>query len=180
MTAAAALVLAAGAGSRFGGPKQLALLDGRPLLDHVLDAATAAVDRVAVVLGAYDAEVRPGVEVVRCPGWDEGQAASLRAGVAALAGSDAVVVLLADMPYVTPEVITRALGDFGEGCDVVRTLAGGRPTHPVVLGPRALELVPTLRGDVGARALFDRLRVREWEAGAGFDARDIDTPGDLD
>jgi CTP:molybdopterin cytidylyltransferase MocA len=176
---ASALVLAAGEGRRFGGAKQLALVEGRPMLDRVVDAAVAAVGRVVVVLGAHDVPVRDGVEVVRCSDWAEGQAASLRAGVAALSGCSPVVVLLADMPFVTPEVIAGALDQLTARHDVVRTTAGGRPTHPVVLGPRALAGVPSLRGDVGARVLFDTLRVCEWEAGHLFDATDVDTPEQL-
>ncbi len=86
----AGIVLAAGAGRRFGGAKQLARLDGRPLLAHVLDRAWAvpALDQIVVVLGAHGAAIRAevdfeGVEVVECADWAEGQAASLRAGVAA-------------------------------------------------------------------------------------------------
>src|SRR3989442_3261575 len=79
------IVLAAGAGRRFGGPKQLAPLAGRPLLQHVVDAAP---DPLTVVLGAHADAVRAGVDldsadVVVCEDWEEGQAASLRPGVAA-------------------------------------------------------------------------------------------------
>ena len=92
----AGVVLAAGEGRRFGGPKQLALLDGRPLVEHAL-AALAGLDRVVVVLGAHADEVRRGAdlgaaEVVVCDGWEEGMGASLRAGLAALRGADEVVI----------------------------------------------------------------------------------------
>ena len=177
-----AIVLAAGAATRFGAVKQLAPVRGRPLLEHALDAARG-VGRRVVVLGANADAVRAGAaldgfEVVECDDWQEGLAASLRAGVAALGEIDAAVVLLGDMPGVTAQVVTGAL-DRLDGHDAVRTLAHGAPTHPVVLGPRALARVPQLRGDVGARALFDGLRVAEWEAGEQFDARDVDTPADL-
>jgi len=181
-----AVVLAAGAATRFGGVKQLAELRGRPLLAHALDALSGvpALERRVVVLGAHTQEVRAGVgldgfAVVECADWEEGIAASLRAGVAALGDVDAAVVLLGDMPGVTPQVIAGALDYLGERWDAVRTLSHGAPRHPVVLGPRALELVPSLRGDHGARDLFSTLRVREWEAGHLFDATDVDTPDDL-
>jgi CTP:molybdopterin cytidylyltransferase MocA len=180
-----AIVLAAGEGRRFGGAKQVALLDGRPLLDHVIGAVDAvpAIDRVVVMLGAHADAIRDqvdlrGVVAVDCPDWAEGQAASLRAGVAALGDVRRAVVLLGDMPRVTGQVIAGAI-DQHAGCDVVRTAHGGRPGHPVVLGPRALAGVPALTGDTGARALFASLRVREWEAGHLFDAADIDTPDQL-
>jgi CTP:molybdopterin cytidylyltransferase MocA len=183
---AGAIVLAAGAGTRFGGVKQLAPLRGRPLLEHALEAAwgAAAIERFVVVLGAEAERVQAGAdlsgfEVVVCDGWEEGVAASLRAGVAALGPVRAAVVLLGDMPGVTPQVVAGALDHLDDGWDAVRTLAGGAPTHPVVLGPGALARVPELRGDVGARATFAGLRVREWEAGGLFDAADVDRPADL-
>ncbi len=84
------LVLAAGAGRRFGGRKQLAELDGRPLLEHAVQAMTAApVGRVVVVLGVLVEEVTAtvdlhGAEPFTCARWDEGQAASLACGLAEL------------------------------------------------------------------------------------------------
>ena len=96
----AGLILAAGAGRRFGGPKQLAELNGRPLLEHAVRAMAAAVDRVVVVLGARADEVVAGAdlrgaEVVVCAGWADGMSASLRCGLAALGDVDEVVVALA-------------------------------------------------------------------------------------
>ncbi len=183
----AGIVLAAGAGRRFGGPKQLALLDGRPLLAHVLDQAWSvpALDPLVVVLGAHAEAIRAGVdltgaEVVECADWAEGQAASLRAGVAAAGRSvGAALVLLGDMPFVTAQVMAAAVDHLTGGWDAVRTLYGGRPGHPVVLGRRVLDAVPTLRGDVGARELLRSFRVRTWEGGHLCDATDIDTPEQL-
>ena len=82
----AGLVLAAGAARRFGSPKQLALLGGRPLLEHALATITAAgLDRVVVVLGCHADQVLAGVdlqgaETVRSERWSEGQAASTAFG----------------------------------------------------------------------------------------------------
>lgn len=178
------VVLAAGAGRRFGGAKQVARWRGRPLLEWALDSARA-VPEVVVVLGAHAAQVRAavdlsGVRTVEAPDWAEGQAASLRAGVAALGPVRAAVVLLADMPFVTGAVVAGALGALAPGIDVVRTTYGGRPGHPVVLGQRVLERVGELHGDVGARALFDAVNVREWEAGQLGDPTDIDTREQLE
>ena len=180
-------MLAAGAGRRFGGVKQLAQWRGAPLLEWALDAALGvpALHPVVVVLGAHADEVQAAVDlspavVVRAQDWEEGQAASLRAGVAALGGVDAAVVLLGDMPFVTAQVVAAALDHWAPRWDAVRTTYAGRPGHPVVLGRRALARVGELRGDVGARALMAELRVREWEAGHLCDPADIDTREQLE
>jgi CTP:molybdopterin cytidylyltransferase MocA len=180
LTDFATIVLAAGAARRFGAPKQLAPVRGRPLLAHVLDL----VDDPIVVLGAHAEQVRPvaaGARVVVCEQWAEGQAASLRCGVAAAGAVDAAVILLGDMPFLTRAVIAGARAAFERGgCDAVRTAYRGRPGHPVVLGRPVLDAVPSLRGDVGARELLARFRVREWEAGHLADPTDIDTPDQLE
>jgi CTP:molybdopterin cytidylyltransferase MocA len=144
---------------------------------------TAAVDRVVVVLG-HDADaIRARIdfgeaEVVVCEDWARGQGFSLRRGVAALAGAEAVVITLGDQPFMTPQVITGALGEL-EGFDAVRAVYDGAPGHPVVLGPRVLAAVGELEGDAGARELLARFRVRKWEAGQLASATDIDTQEEL-
>jgi len=184
----AGLVLAAGAGRRFGGPKQLAALDGRPLLEHAVRAMTAvpALAPLVVVLGAAAEEIRAGVdfqraEVVVCPDWAEGQAASLRCGVAALGDVDAALVTLGDQPRITPEVITGILEAARAGAhDAVRATYAGAPGHPVVLGRGLLRRVGELRGDVGARDLLAHARVGVWECGHLFNPVDVDTPDELE
>lgn len=181
------VVLAAGAGRRFGGAKQIAQWRGATLLEWALDAALGvpALDPIVVVLGAHAAEVQAAVDlspvqVVHAADWEEGQSASLRAGVAALGDVDAALVLLADMPFVTAQVVAGTIDHLGARHDVVRTVYAGRPGHPVLLGPRALARVAQLRGDTGARALLHDLRVREWEAGHLCDPTDIDTRRELE
>jgi CTP:molybdopterin cytidylyltransferase MocA len=184
---AGCIVLAAGAGRRFGGPKQVARWRGRPLLEWALDAALGVpvLHPVVVVLGAHAETVRAAVDlsavhVALAPDWHEGQAASLRAGVAAVGDVAAAVVLLADMPFVTAQVVAGALDHLRDGCDAVRTTYRGRPGHPVVLGPSVLDRVGALRGDVGARVLLREVRVAEWEAGHLCDPTDIDTRQQLE
>jgi CTP:molybdopterin cytidylyltransferase MocA len=181
---AAGLILAAGAGTRFGDEtKQLAELRGRPLLTYALDAMTAAVDRVVVVLG-HDADaIRARIDfgeasVVVCEDWARGQGFSLRRGVTALTGAEAVAITLGDQPFITPQVITGALDQL-EGFDAVRAVYDGAPGHPVVLGPRVLAAVGELEGDAGARELLARFRVHRWEAGHLASATDIDTQEEL-
>ena len=120
------IVLAAGAASRFGGGKQLAFLDGRPLLEHAVKAMTSApVGRVLVVLGAVAEHVLAGVDLhgaepLVCERWSEGQSASLACGLAELADCEAVVVTLGDQPRVSPDAIRRVIAGRGGGAAAVR------------------------------------------------------------
>jgi CTP:molybdopterin cytidylyltransferase MocA len=180
------LILAAGGGSRFGGTKQLAELRGRPLLSYAVETmlAVPAIWPVVVVIGHEAQAILAGVEfhdanVVVCDGWQEGQSASLRAGVAALGDVDAAVITLGDQPFITPQVIAGAL-DFDEDYhDAVRATYGGAPGHPVVLTRRMLRRAGELRGDVGFRDLLMGQRVRRFEAGHLCDPTDIDTREEL-
>jgi CTP:molybdopterin cytidylyltransferase MocA len=181
------LVLAAGAARRFGTPKQLAELDGIPLLQHAVDAMLAArgVDRVVVVLGAGAGEVRAavdfgGAEVVECDGWAEGMAASLRAGVAALASCDAIVVTLGDQPRMSPAAIAAVVEAAAPGVDAVRAVYDGEPGHPVLLRGALYDRVGLLRGDTGARDLLDGVQVRTVEVGHLGRPGDVDTPEELE
>ena len=178
------LILAAGAGRRFGSTKQLAELHGRPLLAHALEAMLAAgLERVIVVLG-HDAEaIRARVDfgaadVVIAEDWADGQAASLRRGLAAAGAADAVVITLGDQPFITPQVIGAALDQLDD-YDAVRALYGDLPGHPVVLGRAVLDAAGGLRGDQGARELLADFRVHQWQAGHLASAVDVDTPEEL-
>jgi molybdenum cofactor cytidylyltransferase len=179
------LVLAAGEGRRFGATKQLAPLDGRPLLGHVVEhvLAVPALDPVVVVLG-HDADaVRAGVpelaaaRVVVAPDWADGQSASLRAGVAALGDVEAALVMLGDLPFVTPAVIAGVAGLAGHAA--ARACYGGVPGHPVLLGRELLDRVGELSGDTGFAPLLDGVRVQRFEAGHLADPTDIDTREEL-
>jgi molybdenum cofactor cytidylyltransferase len=177
-------VLAAGAGERFGGPKQVASFRGRPLLEHVLLAMAAApLDRVAVVLGAHAEDVRAavplhGAEVVVASDWADGLSASLRAGVEALADSDAVVIALGDQPLLAPEAIARVTGQRGE-THAVRATYGGVPGHPVLLERSLFGRVTELRGDQGAGALLREMAVTAVACDGLGSPADVDTPAAL-
>ncbi len=181
-----AVVLAAGGASRFGGPKQLAALEGRPLVQHALDAA-AGLDEVVLVVGARADEilaaVRPGAaRVVRCADWEEGMAASLRAGLAAL-DADWSVILLADQPGIglgAVERVAAAAAGAAPGVEAVRGAYAGRPSHPVALGRRLAAAAAGLRGDAGARALLDPATTLLVEVGDVAHDADVDTPAALD
>jgi CTP:molybdopterin cytidylyltransferase MocA len=184
------VVLAAGGASRFGSPKQLAELDGRPLLQHAVDAmlAVAAVDEVVVVLGAEARRVAEAVDfgvarTVVAEDWADGMAASLRRGVAAVGACDWVVVTLGDQPRVTPQVIAAAIERARAapaGTAALRATYDGVPGHPVVLGRAMLPLLATLSGDAGARDLLGGADVMTFEAGRLCDPADVDTPEELE
>jgi CTP:molybdopterin cytidylyltransferase MocA len=142
--AIAAIVLAAGAATRYGAPKQ------REFLPRVLAALrTSPVDEIVVVAGAHRLETE--ARVVECPDWERGPGASLRCGLAALGDDvEAAVIVLADGPDLSPQAVARVLDGWRDtGADVVAASYGGDRGHPVVLARAAWAAIP----DEGARAL---------------------------
>ncbi|MEA2457913.1 MAG: hypothetical protein QOC95_885 [Thermoleophilaceae bacterium] len=180
------LVLAAGESKRFGGRKQLAELDGRPLLEHVLIAmAGASLDRVVVVLGAHASEVIDGVpmhgaEPVVCREWALGLGASLKAGVEVLEDCEAVAVALGDQPRLSPLAVARVVSQRGADELAVRATYGGVPGHPVLLERTLLECVRDMRpGEAGARSLLHGVPLREVACDGLGSPDDVDTPAAL-
>lgn len=177
------VVLAGGAGRRFGGIKQLAPLGGRPLLEYSLEAAAASpVDRTVVVLGAAAGQIGREIdfadaETVLCSGWAEGMAVTLKTGLDALGEVDAAVILLGDQPLIPAAAVARVLAARRSDAAAVRATYAGRPGHPVVIERALLPEVMKLRGDAGARGLLlDAVRV---ECGDIADPLDVDTPENL-
>ena len=173
------ILLAAGEGRRFGGPKQLARVDGRPLIEHALEALHD-LDRRIVVLGARADEVRAGAdlrgsEIVVCDDWAEGMGASLRRGLAAAGDTDEVVIMLADQPFLTAAVVARVRAAPG---DSARAVFAGAPGHPVVLRRALIGRAGELHGDRGFRGRLEE--ATEVECGDLADPRDIDTRADLE
>ncbi|HEV3377337.1 MAG TPA: nucleotidyltransferase family protein [Thermoleophilaceae bacterium] len=180
------LVLAAGAGTRFGSAKQLADLDGRPLLEHSILAMVASpVGRVVVVLGSGAEEVLANVDLhgadpVVCDRWSEGQSASLAYGLAELSTCDAVVVTLGDQPFVAPDAIRRVIAARGDGAAAVRATYNGEPGHPVLLERALFERMRDVTGDHGARNLLISMPTREVPCEDLGGGQDVDTPAQLD
>lgn len=182
----AGLVLAAGAGRRYGGPKALVRFRGRLLVERAAALLhDGGCDPVLVVLGAAADEVvatadLTGATVVRNPDWAGGMGTSLRAGLAALpAGTGAVVVTLVDTPGLGPGSVRRLIAAGG---DAAQATYGGRPGHPVLLTRTVLaEVIATATGDRGAgpwlAAHPERVRLVPCD-GTG-DPRDVDVPDDL-
>jgi molybdenum cofactor cytidylyltransferase len=184
------LVLAAGASTRMGRPKQLAELGGQPLLEHVLRALEdAPVDGVVVALGANAAEVRARVDLGRAvplvvEDWAEGMGHVLASALAAepARGHRATVVLLGDQPLVSGRAVARLVEAWRSGAGPVVTAAyGGRPGHPKLFDHRLLPELRRLSGDAGARDLLAANPgwVHQVEVGdLGSDA-DVDVEDDL-
>ena len=174
MTWVGAVVLAAGAGTRFKGPKQ------RILLPSVLERlCRAPVDEIVVVAGAHALDlprdtVSPGVEArsVHCPDWERGPGASLRCGLAALDPEAGIaVVVLADGPDLSPEAVARVLDVWKAEDGIAAASYGGNRGHPVVLGRASWTEVP----DEGLGRRPARLVPCDDLGSPG----DVDTPGDL-
>ena len=195
MSDIAAVILAAGLARRFGaGPdsnKALALLDGKPLVVWVAEAALASrACEVVVVTGHAGAAVghvlaplplRP----VHNAAYVAGMAGSLQAGLDALPqGVSGAIVLLADMPKITPDIIDRLIAQYeAAGCvaDAVVPVREGRQGNPVLLGRSIFAAVKTLSGDQGARRLFDDARFQILSCMIDDEAIeiDVDTPAAL-
>jgi CTP:molybdopterin cytidylyltransferase MocA len=160
----AAVVLAAGEGSRFGGAKQNLLLPG--ILERL---AQAPVDEIVVVEGAHRLALSPAadVRVVPCARWQRGPGASLRCGLAALGHDvEAAVVVLADGPTLAPSAVERVLDEWRAGRDTVAASYDGSRGHPLVLGRASWDDVP----DEGLRSHPVRL----------VPCDDLGAPGDVD
>jgi CTP:molybdopterin cytidylyltransferase MocA len=179
------LVLAAGAATRFGAQKQLAELDGVPLLEHSLRTMTAApVGRVVVVLGSSGDEIAVAVDLhgadpIFCRRWEEGQSASLACGLAELADCEAVVVTLGDQPRVSPDAIRRVIA-ARNGAAAVRATYGGNPGHPVLLERELFGPLRNVSGDKGARNLLLSVPVLDVACDDLGGGEDVDTPAELD
>lgn len=191
-----AIVLAAGAGRRFGGRKLLTPYGRGVLLDAALKAAFAApVVQVTVVTGADGAEVALAAEacavrlgrldrlnLTHAEDYEEGMGASLRTAAAELAPDAAgVFVFLGDMPKIPPAVFPGLVAAVEAGAPAAAPVFDGKRGHPVLIGAGLMPGLMTLTGDAGARAVLQGLGerlalIQSPDDGVLFD---VDQPGDL-
>ena len=186
MPGVAGVVLAAGEGARFGGPKAVVVLDGERLVDRaVRTLREGGCDHVLVVEGA--AALAPvEAELVRNERWREGMGSSLRVALSALADRAdvaAAVLLLVDTPWVGPEPVRRVVA-ASAASDAVAVQASydGVPGHPVLLARSTWAEAATLAtGDQGARGWLRRHRdqLTLVDCSGSGDPRDVDRPEDL-
>ena len=185
----AGVVLAAGASTRMGSPKQLLDVGGRPMLERVVAAACASrLDEVVVVLGAEAERIRDAVDVQRArvivnEQYADGMSTSLRAGIGALGDDvDHVVVILGDQPGVDASLIDQLLeARESSGLPAAALDFDGLLHPPVVLARELWPRIDELRGDVGLRQLLrdDPDRVARIPASRpSAHPVDIDTPDD--
>jgi molybdenum cofactor cytidylyltransferase len=177
----AAVILAAGASTRLGEPKQLVMLGGERLLERAVRIAVeAGCEPVLVVLGAQAEEIRSlcalnAAEVVLNPDWQSGMASSVHAGTKALpAHADGLVLMTCDQPSVSAQHLRRLM-DSGGG-DAVGSSYGGRIGVPAFFPVARCGELLGLSGDQGARSLLETARAVELPEGE----LDIDTAESLE
>lgn len=186
-----AIVLAAGAASRFGGGKLTALWRGEPLVRHAVRAALETnVKDVVLVVGAGADEVRqavaplsdPRLTIVEAADWADGLSASLRTGLSKLpADAAAVAVFLGDMPEVDARIADRLLDAILGGAPAARPCTPFGPAHPTAFSTQVFPALMRLTGDQGGRPVLDALGdavafIETDDPGAVFD---VDRPEDL-
>jgi molybdenum cofactor cytidylyltransferase len=179
----AGLVLAAGAASRFGSPKQLADIDGKPMLQHCIDQANKVLpDMIYTVLGNQHRNIAAnitGTQLILNPDWQEGIGKSIATGVTYLrADYDAILVLLADQPRVKSLHLQKLISLF-DGHRPVCSYYQQSVGVPAIFPKVNFDTLSKLSGDKGAKALLlgmadDMLSLPLPEA-----SFDIDRPEDL-
>lgn len=184
-----AVILAAGASTRMGTPKQLLPLDGKPLLNRAVEAALASPAwPVVVVLGANAERIRPAlarlpVLIAENPAWAEGMASSLRAGIDTLRqfsrGLDAAVVALCDQPAFSAAAIAQLVAaHHATGRSIVAAHYAGRNGAPALFRREHFPTLAALTGEEGARALLNDHPHTVATVELPQMQQDLDTPGD--
>lgn len=183
------VLLAAGAGERYGGIKQLAQIDGEPMLRRITRRLLAIDAPVIVVTGAHAAEVETAlaglpVRIERHGGWVEGMGSSLAAGIrraiADFPDATGALLCLADQPLLDVELLQRMLMRHLAAADAILSTTQRGVDGPPVLFPRdCFEVLANWSGAHGARALLEREahRVERFPASTLVD---VDTPADLE
>lgn len=183
----AILLLAAGASSRLGQPKQLLVFDGKTLLRRAAETAVAAANGapVMVVTGALHEELLPellglSVEVVRCETWQTGMGASLQTGLRALEKHNkplqAVTVTLCDQPFITAELLQQLAAAASPTQPIAASAYNGVRGVPVFFGPEAMPLLYQLPGTAGAAQLLRQHPQLVAAVEFPLGAIDVDTP----
>ena len=183
------IILAAGASSRLGRPKQLLDLGGEPALRHVIRTALdSRLTEIVVVLGNEAEIVKEvvgefGQRTAINPRFAEGQSTSLGVGIeAAHADADAAMLLLGDQPLLQAETVNLVLAAYSaSNAPIVQARRNGQPGHPVIIRSELFPELLTLTGDEGARSVIRRYadRIHYIEVPNVDEALDLDTEADF-
>jgi CTP:molybdopterin cytidylyltransferase MocA len=182
-----AVVLAAGQASRFGATKQLALYDDAPLVTRAVRLAESVCGPRTILVAGHDWAAVTSVcaplqgYFVLNGEYAEGMASSIAAGVAAVAGvADAILLLLADQPLITPAHLRTLTGCWQKSPDSIVASAYAATSGPPLIFPRQdFAALQALRGDRGAHSIIEAAADRVLQVELSGAALDIDRPEDL-
>lgn len=185
-----AIILAAGASTRLGYPKQLLEHDGEPLVRRATTAALDAGARpVLVVVGSSSEEVSQalngldGVEILRNERWESGLASSLSAGLGAFSADksiDGSLVMVVDQPLVESDALRRLIATFDEQHRIVASAYDDIVGVPVVIGSEHFAALMNLKGDEGAGRWLRARLAEVTQVDVASASVDIDTPEDAE
>ncbi len=163
----AAIILAAGASSRFGRPKVVVDWKGQPLIANIVDIALRSPARpIVVVVGAHERQVRAAlgsrpVQIIANANWQAGMSTSLQAGLAALPEVSGALFVLGDQPNITVQVLAALIARFREtGAPIIEPRWGDRPGNPALFARELFPELMQLSGDRGGRPLVNKYAKR--------------------
>jgi len=153
------ILLAAGAGSRFGGDKLLAPLHGKPLVQHAIDALRPAVTDIIAVVRPGSARLtallaQAGARIAVCEEAAHGMGHSLACGARLVPAGTNLLIALGDMPDIAPDTIARVIAALDAGAQIAVPCHRGRRGHPVGFAARLVPMLQQLTHDQGARSVL--------------------------
>lgn len=188
---AAGIILAAGASTRMGYPKQLLKAAAGNLLGHIInEALKSELEHVVTVLGYKASEIRGAINkekdseklaIIENRDWEKGMSSSIIAGISHIRNSyDHCMVILADMPYISSGLINHLLSQYLDSGLKIGAIITGKRSHPVIFNRALYNEMCGLKGDIGARFLFEKYpdEVCLVKPEGTFNDLDLDTPDD--
>ena len=182
------IILAAGAGTRFGGPKQLAIYKNKTFIENVIETAFQVdFEEIVVVLGAYFSEIitkirNLKIQVLKNEDWEQGQATSVKLGVIKLIDDklDAILFLLVDQPQISSDLIKNVIKSFAYNKpNIIVHSFKGQIRHPILFSRNTFSDLIKIEGDQGGRQLFNKYKPFKIFLEDSQMAIDIDTVEDL-
>lgn len=185
---AAAIILAAGSSSRLGMPKQMLTIHGKTLLQHSIDCAKeAGMKPIIVVLGARKEEIKidapKEVLIVENEEWESGMASSIRTGIETLRGSfpdsESAILMVCDQPFISSSLLGKLLQKLKEtGSSIIASGYGNTMGTPALFRKSHFEELSALKGDSGAKILFEKHKTNLSSVPFEKGSIDIDTDED--